>query len=305
MTTRMALMSKSEANLLQAFSEQLATLAANVVTSTAIITGQTKDFGESSGSAWLYDSQHLVTNHHVVDGLVEPVWVRMPACDEARAQIVGSDRLTDLAVLRVAPQHSNPLQLRQEPARLGELCFAFGSPLGQYPESMSLGIVSGLKRSLPTTGGRSILDVIQTDCAINPGNSGGPLVGVDGSVLGVNTAIATGAEGIGFAVPAETVRDIVPELLTHGKVERASLGVSIAPRRVDAMDRVVVTAVRNTAAGPFEKGDALLTVGSHDIHSQQDLLRVLRRDMVERSVPTAVLRNGRRVVFDCRPARLT
>lgn len=300
-------MFRSRSTLLTTLSEEIAALADAVVPSTAIVTGQNRDFAEFSGSAWLYDPHHLVTNHHVVDGLVEPVWVRFPNSVETRAEVIGSDPLTDLAVLRVDTQSATPFTLRPEPARLGELCFALGSPLGQYPESMSFGIVSGLKRSLPTSGGRPIYDIIQTDCAINPGNSGGPLISVDGSVLGVNAAGVPGADGIGFAIPADTVADIVPELLAHGAVERASLGVSVAPRRVegaDASDRLVVTAVRSTAAGPFETGDVLFRVGPHEVRSRQDLIRILRRDMVDRKVPVSVWRDGQQVSFECLPSRM-
>jgi S1-C subfamily serine protease len=292
--------------LLAALNDEISGLASDVVPSTAIVTGQTKDFGAASGSAWLSDPEHLVTNHHVVDGIVAPIWVRFPACRETEAELVGSDPLTDLAVLRVSTQTAMPLQLRQHPPRLGELCFAFGSPLGEFPESVSFGIVSGLKRSLPSPGGRAIYDVIQTDCAINPGNSGGPLVGIDQRVLGVNTAVISGAEGIGFAVPADVVADIIPELITHGAIERASLGVSVAPRPVadDGGDRLVITAVRANAAGPFQQGDILFQVGQHKIGSREDLLRALRREMVEQSVPVAVLRGNREVSFECRPSRL-
>lgn len=196
----MTMRSKSRArdSLLSALSEEIVALAEAVVPSTVIVTGQTRDFAQSSGSAWLFDDQHLVTNNHVVDGLVEPLWIRFPDHQQSRAMIVGTDPLTDLAVLEVDSQMASPFTLRPHPARLGELCFALGSPLGEFPESMSLGIVSGLKRSLPTAEGRAIFGVIQTDCAINPGNSGGPLVGVDGQVIGVNTAIRSGAEGIGL-----------------------------------------------------------------------------------------------------------
>jgi serine protease Do len=293
-------------SLLSALSEEITQLAEAVVRSTAIVTGQTRDFSECDGSAWLYDAEHLVTNNHVIDGLVEPIWARFPDCEEKQAAVVGRDPLTDLAVLRIAEHSAGALQLRRVPAKLGELCFAFGSPLGEYPESMSFGIVSGLRRSLPTATGRPIFDVIQTDCAINPGNSGGPLVDVDGVVLGVNTAIVKDAEGIGFAVPAETVAEIVPEILTYGCIERASLGVSVAPKRVDGdppAARLVVTAVRSTAAGPFKQGDVLLAIGPHHIESQQDLLRALRRDVVDCKIPVWVSRRGKRVSIECVPKR--
>jgi serine protease Do len=293
---------------LSALSGEIVGLAAAAVPATAIVTGYARDFSGSSGSAWLYDSQHLVTNHHVVNGLMKPVWVKFPDCQETEAEVVGTDSLTDLAVLQVTGQSTRPLSLRQLPAQLGELCFALGSPLGQFPESISFGIVSGLKRSLPTSTTWSIYDVIQTDCAINPGNSGGPLISVNGLVLGVNTAIARGAEGIGFAVPADTVADIIPELLTHGSVERASLGISVKSRRdaeMDNADRLVVTAVNSPGAGAFMRGDVLLTVGAHDVHSSQHLTRILRRDMVNRRVGVSVRRDGRQEAFECVPSRLT
>jgi S1-C subfamily serine protease len=295
-------MFRSKGGALSALSEEIAALARAVVPSTAIVTGQTRDFGGGSGSAWLYDERHLVTNNHVVEDLVAPVWVRFPDCQETRAEVVGRDALTDLAVLEIPRQAADPLTLRTLPARLGELCFALGSPLGSYPESISFGIVSGLKRSLPTKSGRQIYDIIQTDCAINPGNSGGPLIDVAGDVLGVNTAGIQGAEGIGFAVPADTVAGIIPELLAYGSIARASLGVSVAPQRPEERrdgERLVVTAVREMAAGPFQQGDVLLAVGPLEVRTRQDLFRILRRDMVQSRVPVTVWRGDRRHSFDC------
>ncbi len=182
-------------------------------------------------------------------------------------------------MLRIDPTTVTPLTVSGEPARLGELCFAFGSPLGEFPESISIGIVSGLKRSLPTADRRAIFDVIQTDCAINPGNSGGPLVYVDGQVIGVNTAGIDEADGIGFAVPAETV-NIVGELLSHGAIERASLGVGVALRHAAEVPDgkgLVVTSLRDDVAGPLERGDVILSVEDRDVRNQNDLLRALRR----------------------------
>ena len=221
-----------------------------------------------------------------------------------QALVIGRDALTDLAVLRVDPQSVDPLPLSPQGARLGELCFAFGSPLGEFPESISVGIVSGLKRSLPTGDRRAIFDVIQTDAAINPGNSGGPLVNVDGLVIGVNTAGIEGADGISFAIPAETVIEVAHELITYGAVERASLGVSVARRVVDgAPDHyaVVVTAVRARPAGPFQRGDAVLGVGNREIRTQNDLLRALRRDVADRKLNVVVLRDGHEVSLECLP----
>lgn len=290
--------------MLRQFSSELIDLAERIVSSTAIVTGQTDDFDEASGSAWLYDPEHLVTNDHVIRDFVEPIYAQLPGSPIVQAIAIGRDPLTDLAVLRIDPQTASPLPIARHGARLGELCFAFGSPLGEFPESISIGIVSGLERSLPTGDRQAIFDVIQTDAAINPGNSGGPLVNVEGEVIGVNTAGITGADGIGFAVPAYTVAEVVYELITYGAVERASLGVSVARRSVERApggQALVVTSVRESSAGPFEPGDAILAVGDREIRSQNDLLRALRRDVANRKVDVVVLRDDHEVSIECRP----
>jgi serine protease Do len=297
-------MSNVSHSLLQTFSDDLSTLAARVVQSTATVKGQTKDVAEASGSAWLYDSQHLVTNSHVVKDLVEPISVQLSNEPPTEAIVIGRDPLTDLAVLRVDPQKTEPLRLCEQPARLGELCLAFGCPLGEFPASISIGIVSGLRRTLPTADRQAIFDVIQTDCVINPGNSGGPLVNVDGEVLGVNTAGRLDADGINLAVSADTVADIVPELLMFGAVERASLGVGVALRRapdIPGGEGLRVTSVKANPSGPLQRGDVLLAVGERPIRNQNDLLRALRRDVANRKVAVLVWRDGEELSVECLP----
>ncbi|QRY53828.1 S1C family serine protease [Mycolicibacterium septicum] len=289
---------------LRQFSNEIADLAARVSASTATVTGLTRDFDEPTGSAWLYDDEHLVTNDHVVENLLDKIEVRLPEQRATQARLVGRDALTDLAVLRIDRQSVLPLRLSSTSARLGELCLALGSPLGDFPESISIGIVSGLKRSLPTADGSAIFDVIQTDCAINPGNSGGPLVDVDGLVIGVNTAGISDADGIGFAVPADTVADIVPELISHGRIERPSLGIGVALRQVESLpagEGLVVTSVREKAAGAFERGDVILTVDERHVHNQNSLLRALRRRVADRRIEVVVLRGGQQISLDCIP----
>lgn len=301
----MASRSERPTSLLASLNEEIVGLASRVVRSTAIVTGQTRDFDEGSGSAWMLDRSHLVTNNHVVEKLVEPIWVRFPNQDETSASLVGRDPLTDLAVLRVEAPGIPPLPLRAHAPRLGELAFAFGSPLGRFPESVSLGLVSGLSRTLPAAGGRAIHDVIQTDCAINPGNSGGPLVGVDGSVIGVNTAGIANSSGIGFAVPAETVSSIVPELIHYGAVQRASLGVSVAIRRLDddpsREPRMVVIGTRGSAAGDLRRGDIILAINGYGVQRHSDVTKILRRNTIGVRVPVVVWRDGGELTIPCVP----
>ena len=290
--------------LLRQFSDEIVALAEEIVQSTATVTGQTSDFQECSGSAWLYDAEHLVTNNHVVENLVDPIQVQLSGDAATQAWVIARDPLTDLAVLRTDPQPAPPLRISQEPVKLGELCFAFGCPLGRYPESISIGIVSGLKRSLPAGDRQAIFDVIQTDAAINPGNSGGPLVNTEGLVIGVNTAGIDGADGIGFAIPAETVAEVVQELISYRAVQRASLGVTVAKRAVrGAPDghALVITALRTNAAGHLQPGDAILAIGDRQIRSQNDLLRALRREVLDRKVDVLVLRDGEELTVECLP----
>ena len=297
-------MSESSKLLLRQFSEEIVALTDRVVRSTATVSGMTHELEDGGGSAWLYDAEHLVTNYHVVGNLVEPIHVELPAGPQLLALVTGSDPQTDLAVLRVDPQPTPPLQISEKPARLGEICFAFGCPLGQFPQSLSIGIVSGLERRLRGGANREIFDVIQTDAAINPGNSGGPLVNTEGLVIGVNTAGIDGAEGIGFAVPAQTVTEIVNELINFGSIERASLGITVTRRAVEGAPgghALVITALRANKAGPFELGDALLSIGEREIRSQNDLLRTLRRDIANRKVNVVVLRDGHEVSLECLP----
>lgn len=305
MTTTMANSMSNQGRLLRQFSDEIVALAERVVQSTALVTGQTSDFEEVSGSAWLYDAEHLITNHHVVEDLVDPIHVQLPDGDPTQAWVIGNDPLTDLAVLRTDPQSSPALAISDRGARLGELCFAFGSPLGRYPESLSIGIVSGLKRSIPAGDRQAIFDVIQTDAAINPGNSGGPLVNADGLVIGVNTQIDVEAKwGIGFAVPAETIAEVAREILTHGSVERASLGITVARKSIKGAPSghaLVITALRSNPAGPLCEGDVLLTVAGREIATQNDLLRALRRDVANRRIQVVVLRDGQEVSIECLP----
>ena len=291
--------------MLKQFSEEIVSLAEKVVKSTALVSGQTSDFDEVSGSAWLYDAEHLITNHHVVEDLVDPIQVQLPGDTPTQAWVLGNDPLTDIAVLRTDRRSAPPLQISDQGARLGELCFAFGSPLGRYPESLSIGIVSGLKRSISAGDRASIFDIIQTDAAINPGNSGGPLVNAAGLVIGVNTQIDPRANwGIGFAVPAETVSEVASELIAHGSVQRASLGVTVARKPISGAPTghaLVITAVQDNPAGPLREGDILLAVGDREVTTQNDLLRALRRDVANRRIQITVLRDGQKTSVECLP----
>jgi putative serine protease PepD len=190
--------------------------------------------GGSSGSGFLVDDQgSIVTNQHVVDN-AEEVDVRFGEDgDPVNAKVAGTDPSTDLALLKIDASDADgkPLRLGSSgEVRVGEPVIAIGSPFG-LRGTVTSGIVSGLGREIQSPNGFTIDDVVQTDAAINPGNSGGPLIDERGRVIGVNAQIASSNRsnsGVGFAIPIDTAKEVIPDLRSSGEVKRAYLGVSTA-----------------------------------------------------------------------------
>ena len=174
---------------LQQFSLDIIEIVSRCRPAVATIRGESEQ-GISSGSGFLIDGTgHVMTNNHVVAGCGSDLQIQFATGLAQPGTLVGADPLTDLAVVRATGSLPAPLPIRTQSAVLGEVCLAIGSPLGEYTESVSIGIVSGLARTIPTTRGRPLERAIQTDAAINPGNSGGPLIDAMGRVLGVNTCV--------------------------------------------------------------------------------------------------------------------
>ena len=197
---------------------------------------QGTDVQQSLGSGFVIDKAGLVvTNYHVV-GDARTVYVSFSNSDSMRAEIVGRDASTDVALLKViaSSRALKPLTLGDsDSVQVGDEVAAIGNPLG-YERSITLGIVSALHRSLTSPGGAPIDRVIQTDAVLNRGNSGGPLLNAQGEVIGVSSAIAeggpgTGNTGIGFAIPVNTVKDVVAQLKTQGHVEHPFFGINTRP----------------------------------------------------------------------------
>jgi len=191
-------------------------------------------FQESAGSGFVVSRDgYILTNDHVVDGS-DKVTVRLLDRREFTAKVVGTDPNTDLAVLKIDADNLTPAPLGDSDAsRVGEWVLAVGNPLGEsLTFTVTSGIISAKGRSLalPNASDRSIQDFIQTDAAINPGNSGGPLVSVTGQVIGVNSAIESETgfySGYGFAIPINLARRVMDQIIAHGRVERAALGVTV------------------------------------------------------------------------------
>ncbi|MCS6884622.1 MAG: trypsin-like peptidase domain-containing protein [Acidobacteriota bacterium] len=293
---------------------------------------------QGTGSGTIIDKAgHILTNYHVIQGAQE---LKVVLADKSTydAKFVGADPDNDLAVIKIdAPPdklHVVPLGSSQSLA-VGQKVLAIGNPFG-LDRTLTTGIISGLGRPLKAANGRTIDNVIQTDASINPGNSGGPLLNSNGEVIGINTAIYSpsgGSVGIGFAVPIDIARNILPDLLTYGRVLRPWLGISaiqITPRLAArlSLDIKEGLIVRGTYPnGPAAKagiigseqyrivdnriqllGDILTKVDGKKIASEEDLYRALKDRRPGEVVSVEVVRDGRpirlKVQLEARPQRL-
>ena len=285
---------------LLAFNNQLTGLIQEVLPSTVTITGYSKDLADDSqGSGWIYANDLVVTNHHVVEGLVDPLTVQPVGRGSLEGTVIGCDPDNDIALLRVPGLGGRPLELETTPPQLGELCVAIGSP-HYYRESASLGIISGLSRQIRKANGSVIEEMLQTDASVNPGNSGGPLVNIHGRVVGMNTMGP--AETVNMAVPAETIAAVVPELEAHGCIVRASLGISISliqqTTQAGLAQAVAVRKVKTTEDGALQCGDVLLEINGKRISRRIDVMRALGRESVDQRIPVLVERNGQQTTVE-------
>ncbi|WP_025034734.1 S1C family serine protease [Bradyrhizobium sp. DOA9] len=256
----------------------------------------------------------VLTNSHVV-GTSKEIRLRDVEGHVGDAQVLGIDPDTDLALLRANGVRHLPYAALgdSKTLRRGQLVIAIGNPLG-FESTVTAGVVSALGRSIRSVSGRTIEDVIQTDAALNPGNSGGPLVSSHAEVIGINTAIINGAQGICFAVASNTAQFVLSEIIRHGYVRRAYIGVAgqtaPVPRR-----HAVLAGVENKMGallmqiepdGPAAKagllpGDVVIRLDGVEIDGVDDLIRVLDRDRIGRRLAMDVLRLGRLRAIDIDP----
>lgn len=268
-----------------------------------------------SGSGFVWDNKgHIVTNYHVIeDG--DLYAVTLPNQETRKARLVGKEEAKDIAVLKIegniddlkpiAVGHSGGLMV-------GQKVIAIGNPFG-FDHTVTTGIVSALGRKMRGAGGITIRDMIQTDASINPGNSGGPLLNSDGQLIGMNTMIysRTGTySGIGFAVPVDTIKRMVPQIIRYGKVIRPGLGVSMLQDRYAARLNiegvVVMETLKNSPAhragirgigrdryGKLFIRDVITAIDGKKIDSYDDLYNVLDKYRVGDSVSVTVKRNNK------------
>ena len=269
--------------------------------------------GSGSGFVFTPDG-FILTNSHVVHG-ASRVDVTMADGREVRADLVGSDPHTDLAVVRIDAPHVRVADLGDsERLKVGQIAIAIGNPYG-FQATLTAGVVSALGRSLRARTGRLIDDVIQTDAALNPGNSGGPLVDSRGRVIGVNTAVILPAQGLCFAIASNTARFVASQLMRHGEVRRAWIGlggqrIPIPPRaaRLLGLERASGVMVHHVEeGGPAERagvlpGDIVIGFAGRKVSNVDDLHRLLGEDRIGTKAPLVVVRRSESRTLEIEPA---
>lgn len=258
---------------------------------------------------------YILTNSHVVRG-VGKIEVRLQDGRTLEASVVGEDPHTDLAVIRVIEDGLPRADLGESSTlRVGQLVIAIGNPLG-FQATVTTGVVSALGRTLRAESGRLIENIIQTDAALNPGNSGGPLVDFQGRVVGINTAVIMGSQGICFAIPVNTAKWVTSLLIREGKVRRSYLGVSGQPVQIDrrlALEFTlkdtgvrVVEVQPNTAAetAGITAGDIIIKAGDATVATPDDLQRILGKHPIGDVLAVEVLRGDERHLLTTRPSEL-
>lgn len=282
-----------------------------------VFTSDDSNVSGSSGSGFVWGDQgHIVTNEHVIHG-ANAIAVRLANGDVYRAELVGSAATYDLAVLKLI----NPKQLPPPLAvgtsadlKVGQLTFAIGTPYG-FEQTLTTGIISALKRRLPTSRGRELTNVIQTDAAINPGNSGGPLLDSSGRLIGVTSAIYSKSgqsAGIGFAIPVDTVSRVVPEMIKTGRVPIPTVGIQPATEttatRLGVKGVIVMRVWPNTPAAragikgvDVENGtigDVVVAANGNPVLRISDLTDEFERVGVGGTVQIKIRRDKEELSFD-------
>lgn len=270
---------------------------------------------ETDGSGVIFAPDgYVLTNDHVVHGSKQ-LFVSLTNGTTHEAALVGTDPATDLAVIRADAANLPFATLGASASlRVGQLVIAIGNPFG-FQSTISTGVVSALGRALRSSAGRLIENIIQHTAPLNPGSSGGPIVDSRGRVVGLNTAIILGAQGIGFSIPSDTAKWVVPQLLTLGRVRRGSLGIAARQRPLSrrtarffnlSQETVVevLSVTRNgpAAQGGMRKGDLIVALNGSDV-TDVDLLQKFLADWpIGKPVTVSVLRAQKRLEIGVTPA---
>jgi S1-C subfamily serine protease len=270
-----------------------------------------------AGSGFLFTPDgYLLTNSHVVHDATG-IRVEFPGGRELEAELVGDDPDSDIAVMRVSSDGLPYLPLGESATLVpGQIAIAMGNPLG-FQSTVTAGVISALGRTLPAQSGRMMDGILQTDAALNPGNSGGPLLDSRARVIGVNTAVIPGAQGLCFAVGIDVAKWVIGELFVHGRVRRAYLGVGGAtemlPRALIRLhgieQRSAVRVTQVTAGSPAERaglrqGDRVIGLDGAAVKSIEDLQRLLDSSRIGKSCALRVTRGAEQLYLIATPGEL-
>jgi S1-C subfamily serine protease len=291
----------------------------NAVVKIDIFKGQHNKFvAAGSGSGFIFSSDGLIfTNSHVVKG-ADKIKVSLLDGSEEEAFLIGDDPDTDIAVIKIYASGYSIAKLgNSQDLRIGQLVIAIGNPYG-YQHTVTTGVVSALGRTLRTTSGRLVDNVIQSDAALNPGNSGGPMVNAEGEVVGVNTAVIRGAQGLSFAVGINTAKDIAGYLIKEGKVLKAYLGVmmqeiNINPRIVNfyglknSKGLFVISIEKNSPASrtALREGDIIIGFEDLAVNSSNELFKLLTKDKIEKPAQLTIIRSAQKLDITISPGLQT
>jgi S1-C subfamily serine protease len=268
-----------------------------------------------SGSGFIFSSDGFIfTNSHVVKD-ADKIKVSLLDGTEEEAFLIGDDPDTDIAVIKIYASGYSIAKLGDsQELSIGQLVIAIGNPYG-YQHTVTTGVVSALGRTLRTTSGRLVDNVIQSDAALNPGNSGGPMVNSQGEVVGVNTAVIRGAQGLSFAVGINTAKEIAGFLIKEGKIMKAYLGISmqeinINPRIINfyglknTRGLFVVSIEKNSPASrsSLREGDIIIGFDNSSISNSNELFKLLTKDKISKQATLTIVRNTQKMDIEIFPA---
>ncbi len=272
---------------------------------------------QGTGSGFVISTDgYIVTNHHVIE---QAFAIKVAFADgiELNATLIGTDPSTDIAVVKVYDGQLKPLQFADSDLlEAGQIAIAIGNPMG-LQHTVTAGVVSALGRTLRANNGRLIDDIIQTDAALNPGNSGGPLLNAEGKVIGVNTAVVAAAQGLCFAVSSNLAAYIAGQLVIHGKVKRAQLGIAAQP--VDLTPRMIganhlktptgvyiyeILADANLHNNQLRTGDIIVEFEGKPVATPDSLHKYLHEKVIGKRIELGVLRQGRKQLVTVVPGAL-
>ena len=268
-----------------------------------------------SGSGFIFSSDGLIfTNCHVVDG-AEKIMVSLLNENEIEATLIGKDPDTDIAILKIYAQGYSVAKLGDaSQLQIGQFVIAIGNPYG-YQHTVTTGVVSALGRTLQTQSGRMVDNVIQSDAALNPGNSGGPMINTDGEVIGVNTAMIQGAQGLSFSVDINTAKEIARQLIKDGKVFKAYLGLQLQDVPVNEKIRqyhkiqnrqgIFITRIETdspASRSQLMEGDIIISFNNNPVANSNELFKALTNKSILNMTDISVIRHTSLLNFIIVPA---